>query len=69
MDSCLSFVPAILTLLSRKPTKLSVVLVAVDIAAIAAQSSGFWALPMFFPEVAKEALLVPIALTLISIGW
>ena len=37
--------------------------------AIGAQSSGFWAWPMFFPELRKEALTVPIALTLISLGF
>jgi chitin synthase len=66
--SCLSFIPAVLTLLSRKPAKITVILVVFDIMAIGAQSSGFWAWPMFFPEVAKEALTVPIALTLISLG-
>lgn len=46
LTNALCFVPAVLTLLSRKPSKIALILVIVDIACIGAQSSGLWAWPV-----------------------
>ncbi|CAO4368072.1 unnamed protein product [Caenorhabditis nigoni] len=69
LTNAMCFVPAILSLISRKPSKLSLVLVIIDIAAIAAQSSGFWAYPMFMPNLQKHSIAIPVSLTLISLAW
>ncbi len=69
LTNCFCFVPAVLTLLSRKAGKLTVILVFLDILSIAAQSSGFWAWPVFIPELAEDAWAVPVALCLVSVAW
>lgn len=69
LSNCLCIVPAILTLLSRKPGRLSIVFVILDLLSIAAQSSGFWAWPIFIPELAADAWAVPLAIFLTSLGW
>lgn len=46
LTNAMCFVPAVLSLISRRPSKVSLILVFIDIAAIAAQSSGFWAYPV-----------------------
>ncbi|CAB3404677.1 unnamed protein product [Caenorhabditis bovis] len=69
LTNAMCFVPAILSLISRRPSKVSLVLVIIDIAAIAAQSSGFWAFPMFMPTLQKHSVAIPVSLTLISLIW
>ena len=63
------FIPAILSLISRPAKAGSLVLVVIDIIAIGAQSTGFWALPTFIPSLQKHSYSIPIALTLISLAW
>lgn len=69
LSNCLCIIPAMLTLLSRKPSKLTVIFVILDIICIGAQSSGFWAWPVFIPEMASDAWAVPIAILLCSVAW
>ncbi|CAJ0955692.1 unnamed protein product, partial [Mesorhabditis belari] len=69
LTNAVCFVPAIMTLLSRSASKLTAILVLVDIGAIAAQSSGFWAYSMLLPSVQKHAVTIPVCLTLISLAW
>lgn len=69
LGACMGFVPAVLSLLSRKPAKMAVILVFLDIGAIAAQSSGFWAWPVFIPELARDAWAVPASICLMSVAW
>ncbi|KAK6046620.1 hypothetical protein COOONC_15875 [Cooperia oncophora] len=68
-NSGLCFIPAILSLLSRRPSKIALVLVIIDIVAIAAQSSGFWAFPMFIPSLEKHSVAIPWCLAFISLAW
>uniref|UniRef100_A0A1I7XDG2 MFS domain-containing protein n=1 Tax=Heterorhabditis bacteriophora TaxID=37862 RepID=A0A1I7XDG2_HETBA len=46
LTNAMCFVPAILSLLSRRPNRVAFFFVIIDIVAIAAQSSGFWAYPV-----------------------
>ncbi|CAJ0581649.1 unnamed protein product, partial [Mesorhabditis spiculigera] len=69
LTNAVCFIPAIMTLVSRSASKLTVILLVIDVAAIAAQSSGFWAFSMLLPSVQKHAVTIPVCLTLISIGW
>ncbi|CAI5440716.1 unnamed protein product [Caenorhabditis angaria] len=69
LTNAMCFVPAILSLISRRPSKVALILVIIDIAAIAAQSSGFWAYPMFMPNLQKHSVAIPVSLTLISLAW
>ncbi|PAV79546.1 hypothetical protein WR25_20899 isoform B [Diploscapter pachys] len=69
LTNAMCFIPAILSLLSRKPSKIALILVLIDIAAIAAQSTSFWAFPMFMPNLQKHMITIPVSLTLISLAW
>ncbi|EYC16675.1 hypothetical protein Y032_0033g2779 [Ancylostoma ceylanicum] len=69
LTNAMCFVPAILSLLSRRPSRVAFLLVIVDIVAIAAQSSGFWAFPMFIPSLEKHSVAIPWCLLLISLAW
>uniref|UniRef100_A0A158R449 chitin synthase n=1 Tax=Syphacia muris TaxID=451379 RepID=A0A158R449_9BILA len=69
LTNAMCLVPCVLSLISRKPSKVSLLLVLFDIACIAAQSSTFWAWPAFSPSLQKHALSVPITLLLISLAW
>lgn len=63
------FIPAVLSLISRPAKAGSLVLVVIDIVAIGAQSTGFWALPTFIPSLQKHSYSIPVALSLISLAW
>nr|CDJ87433.1 Fungal chitin synthase domain containing protein [Haemonchus contortus] len=69
LTSGMCFIPAILSLLSRRPSKIALILVIIDIVAIAAQSSGFWAFPMFIPSLEKHSVAIPWCLVFISLAW
>ncbi|PIO53370.1 hypothetical protein TELCIR_25297, partial [Teladorsagia circumcincta] len=69
LTSGMCFIPAILSLLSRRPSKIALILVIIDIVAIAAQSSGFWAFPMFIPSLEKHSVAIPWCLAFISLAW
>lgn len=69
LTNAMCFVPAVLSLISRRPNKMALILVIIDIAAIAAQSSGFWAYPMFMPNLQKHSIAIPVSMTLISLAW
>lgn len=69
LTNCVCFIPSVLTLLSRKPSKITAILVLIDLGCIAAQSSGFWAWPIFVPELSHHAWAVPMAIFLCSLGW
>ncbi|WKX94586.1 hypothetical protein Q1695_011678 [Nippostrongylus brasiliensis] len=69
LTSAMCFIPAILSLLSRRPSRIALFLVIVDIGAIAAQSSGFWAFPMFIPSLEKHSVAIPWCLAFISLAW
>uniref|UniRef100_A0A914YLK6 Uncharacterized protein n=1 Tax=Panagrolaimus superbus TaxID=310955 RepID=A0A914YLK6_9BILA len=69
LSNALCLVPSILSILSRRAAKLTLLLIIIDIAAIIPQSSGFWAWPVLVPEIRSKALLICISLTLISLAW
>ncbi|VDP20092.1 unnamed protein product [Heligmosomoides polygyrus] len=69
LTSGMCFIPAILSLLSRRPSRIALILVIIDIVAIAAQSSGFWAFPMFIPSLEKHSVAIPWCLAFISLAW
>ncbi|KHJ90322.1 hypothetical protein OESDEN_09836 [Oesophagostomum dentatum] len=69
LTNAMCFVPAVLSLVSRRPSRVAFLLVIVDIIAIAAQSSGFWAFPMFIPSLEKHSVAIPWCLLLISLAW
>ncbi|KAK0159253.1 hypothetical protein PV328_010151 [Microctonus aethiopoides] len=71
ITNCVCFVPGLLGLLSRNKSKdesRRFVLVLVDLAALAAQTSGFVVWPLL--DSSKHSLwLIPPALILVSCGW
>ncbi|XP_029159591.1 chitin synthase chs-2 isoform X1 [Nylanderia fulva] len=71
LTNCVCFVPGLLGLLSRNKSKgesKRFVLVLVDIAALAAQTTSFVLWPLL--ENSKHSLwLIPVALFLVSCGW
>ncbi|CAD6197537.1 unnamed protein product [Caenorhabditis auriculariae] len=69
LTNAMCFVPSVLSLISRRPNKIALILVIIDMAAIAAQSSGFWAYPMFMPNLQKHSVAIPVSLTLVSLAW
>ncbi|KHN79269.1 hypothetical protein Tcan_11920, partial [Toxocara canis] len=69
LTNALCFAPCILSLVSRKPSKIAMLLIVFDIGCIAAQSTGFWAWPAFTRSLHKHAWALPIALMLISLAW
>uniref|UniRef100_A0A914RAL6 Uncharacterized protein n=1 Tax=Parascaris equorum TaxID=6256 RepID=A0A914RAL6_PAREQ len=69
LTNAMCFVPCVLSLVSRKPSKITMLLIIFDIGCIAAQSTGFWAWPAFTRSLHKHAWALPIALTLISLAW
>ncbi|CAI4232245.1 unnamed protein product [Auanema sp. JU1783] len=69
LTNAMCFIPAILSLVSRQAKGVSLILVIIDIAAIGAQSSGFWAFPMFIPNLERHSFAIPVSLTLISLAW
>ncbi|VDD93431.1 unnamed protein product, partial [Enterobius vermicularis] len=72
LTNAMCLIPCMLSLISRKPSKVSLLLVLLDIICIAAQSSTFWAWPVSFlphQSLQKHALSVPITLLLISLAW
>uniref|UniRef100_A0A9J2PUZ6 chitin synthase n=2 Tax=Ascaris TaxID=6251 RepID=A0A9J2PUZ6_ASCLU len=69
LTNAMCFVPCVLSLVSRKPSKIAMLLIIFDIGCIAAQSTGFWAWPAFTRSLHKHAWALPIALTLISLAW
>ncbi|KAK0393708.1 hypothetical protein QR680_000363 [Steinernema hermaphroditum] len=69
LTNAMCLVPAILTLISRRPSKVAVFLVVIDVACIASQSMGYWAWPMLVGDSNGNALWIAVALTLISLAW
>ncbi|XP_011301044.1 uncharacterized protein kkv isoform X1 [Fopius arisanus] len=71
LTNCVCFVPGLLGLLSRNKSKdesKRFVLVLVDLAALAAQASGFVVWPLL--ESSRHSLwLIPASLILVSCGW
>ncbi|XP_015109436.1 chitin synthase chs-2 isoform X1 [Diachasma alloeum] len=71
LTNCVSFVPGLLGLLSRSKSKdesKRFVLVLVDLAALAAQASGFVVWPLL--DSSRHSLwLIPASLILVSCGW
>ncbi|XP_063977240.1 chitin synthase chs-2 isoform X2 [Diachasmimorpha longicaudata] len=71
LTNCVSFVPGLLGLLSRNKSKdesKRFVLVLVDLAALAAQASGFVVWPLL--DSSRHSLwLIPASLVLVSCGW
>uniref|UniRef100_A0A7E4VWA1 chitin synthase n=1 Tax=Panagrellus redivivus TaxID=6233 RepID=A0A7E4VWA1_PANRE len=69
LSNAICLVPSVLSILSRRAAKMTLILVIIDIAAIVPQSSDFWAWPALVPEIRSKALLISISLLLISLAW
>uniref|UniRef100_A0A8R1TKH3 chitin synthase n=1 Tax=Onchocerca volvulus TaxID=6282 RepID=A0A8R1TKH3_ONCVO len=63
------FVPSILLLLSRRPNRWAILLMAADILCIIVQIIVLWTLPNLNASLRKFAFTLPLCLILISLGW
>ncbi|KJH49747.1 Chitin synthase [Dictyocaulus viviparus] len=69
LTNALCIIPALLLMLSRRPNRVSFLLIIIDIAAISAQSFGFLLLPALLPILQKHSISITICLILISSAW
>uniref|UniRef100_A0A915Q6U5 chitin synthase n=1 Tax=Setaria digitata TaxID=48799 RepID=A0A915Q6U5_9BILA len=69
LTNCSCFVPSILLLLSRRPNRLAILLIAVDILCIIVQIFAFWVLPDVNVSLQKYTFALPLCLIFISLGW
>ncbi|TMS32863.1 hypothetical protein L596_000658 [Steinernema carpocapsae] len=69
LTNAMCLMPAILTLISRRPSKVTLLLVIIDFACIASQSMGYWAWPMLVGDANGNVLWIAVALTFISLAW
>ncbi|EJW82107.1 hypothetical protein WUBG_06981 [Wuchereria bancrofti] len=63
------FVPSILLLLSRRPNRLAVLLMAIDALCIIVQIIALWTIPDLNVSLQKFKIILPFCLILISLGW
>ncbi|VDM63073.1 unnamed protein product [Angiostrongylus costaricensis] len=69
LTSAIGFVPALLSLLSRRPCRVAFVLIAIDVLALIAQSSGFWVFPVYPSILQKHSVAITWCLMVISLPW
>ncbi|KAK6103545.1 Chitin synthase family protein [Brugia pahangi] len=63
------FVPSILLLLSRRPNRLAILLMAIDTLCIIVQIIALWTIPNLNASLQKFKFILPFCLILISLGW
>ncbi|VDK63082.1 unnamed protein product [Anisakis simplex] len=69
LTNSLCLILCILSLLSRKPKRLTMLLIFFDLGCIVAQSTDFWAWPALNHSLYPYSWTVPVSLLLISLAW
>ncbi|KAI6178916.1 hypothetical protein M3Y98_00553700 [Aphelenchoides besseyi] len=69
LGNAVCLIPAIFGALSRRPNRWFVVLMVIDLCAIAAQSSSYWFWPAVVPSIRSNIVAICGCVLLISCGW